>query len=59
MGIPHAIAHGSLRLTLGRDNTMEDVDYFLEVLIPIVERLRSMSPLMKEKLNQPAGKACF
>ncbi len=45
MGIPHEIAHGSLRITLGRQNTEEDVDYFVDSLIPIVERLRSMSPL--------------
>ncbi|MDA8213216.1 MAG: cysteine desulfurase NifS [Clostridia bacterium] len=45
MGIPHEVAHGSLRLTLGRVNTEADVDYILEVLPPIVERLRAMSPL--------------
>jgi len=45
MGIPHEMAHGSIRLTLGRDNTEEDVDYFLDVMLPIVERLRAMSPL--------------
>lgn len=45
MGLDHATAHGSLRLTLGEDNTEEDVDYFLEVFPAIVERLRSMSPL--------------
>lgn len=48
MGIPHETAHGSIRLTLGRDNTMEDVDYFLEVMPPIVKRLRAMSPLDQE-----------
>ncbi|GFN23212.1 MAG: cysteine desulfurase NifS [Thermoanaerobacteraceae bacterium] len=45
MGIPHEIAHGSVRMTLGRDNTEEDIDYVLEVLPEIIERLRSMSPL--------------
>lgn len=45
MGIPPEVAHGSLRLTLGKDNTGEDVDYFLEVLPPIIDRLRAMSPL--------------
>ncbi len=44
MGIPPEDAHGSVRLTLGRDNTEEDVDYVLEVLPPIVQRLRAMSP---------------
>jgi len=45
MGIPVEVAHGSLRLTLGRENTVEDVDYVLEILPPIVEKLRAMSPL--------------
>ena len=46
MGIPHEIAHGSLRLTLGRDNTDEDIDYVMSVLPGIVQKLRAMSPLM-------------
>lgn len=45
MGLTHEIAHGSLRLTLGRDNTEQEVDYFLEVIPNIIARLRSMSPL--------------
>jgi len=45
MGVPPEDAHGSLRLTLGKDNTEEDVDYFLDVMGPIVEKLRDMSPL--------------
>lgn len=45
MGMAHEVAHGSLRLTLGKMNTEADVDYILEVVPPIVERLRSMSPL--------------
>ncbi|NLY56318.1 MAG: cysteine desulfurase NifS [Firmicutes bacterium] len=45
MGIPHEIAHGSLRLTLGRKTTEAEIDYLLEVLPPIVEKLRAMSPL--------------
>lgn len=49
MGIPAEVAHGSLRLTLGRDNTTEDINYFLEVLPVIVERLRAMSPLSLKK----------
>lgn len=49
MGITHEIAHGSLRLSLGRENTEEDVDYCLEVLPEIVARLRSMSPLYHGK----------
>ncbi len=45
MGFPHEVAHGSLRLTLGRESTAEDVDYVLEGLPGIVEKLRMMSPL--------------
>ena len=51
IGLPHEIAHGSLRLTLGRENTEEDVDYILEKLPPIVERLREMSPLYEDYIN--------
>jgi len=47
MGIPPEVAHGSLRLTLGRENTEEDVDYVLEILPGIVQKLRAMSPLYK------------
>ncbi len=45
MGMPHEIAHGSLRLTLGRENTDADVDYVMRVLPGIIEKLRLMSPL--------------
>lgn len=48
IGLPHEIAHGSLRLTLGEVNTEEDIDYVLEVLPEIVDRLRSMSPLYED-----------
>ncbi|MBZ4688035.1 MAG: class aminotransferase [Clostridiales bacterium] len=49
MGIPHEIAHGSLRMTLGKANTEEDIDYVLEELPKVVERLRAMSPLYNKK----------
>ncbi len=45
IGLSHEIAHGSLRITFGEDNTHEDVDYLLEVLPDIVGKLREMSPL--------------
>jgi cysteine desulfurase len=45
IGLPHEKAHGSLRLTLGRSNTMEQVEYLIKELPPIVARLRDMSPL--------------
>ena len=44
IGLPHEVAHGSLRLSLGDDNTEEDVDYILEALPEVVEHLRAMSP---------------
>ncbi|WIV11194.1 cysteine desulfurase NifS [Proteiniborus sp. MB09-C3] len=45
IGLPHEIAHGSLRLTLGDFNTEEEIDYVVENLVKIVDRLREMSPL--------------
>jgi cysteine desulfurase len=48
IGLPHEIAHGSLRFTLGRHTTGEDVDHVLNVLPGIVEKLRAMSPLYKK-----------
>lgn len=51
IGLPHEIAHGSLRLSVGDDTTDEDIDYVLDVLPPIIERLRMMSPLYEEVLK--------
>ena len=51
IGLAHEVAHGSLRLSLSDTNTDEDIDYILETLPPIVERLRSMSPLW-ERINR-------
>ena len=45
IGLPHEIAHGSVRLTLGRENTEEDVDYMLREIPKVVAGLRAMSPL--------------
>ncbi len=45
MGVPHELAHGSLRMTLGKSTTKEDLDYVISVLPPIVKRLRDMSAL--------------
>lgn len=45
IGLPHETAHGSLRMTFGEENTGEDIDYLMEVLPMIVQRLREMSPL--------------
>ena len=51
IGLKHEVAHGSLRLSLSENNTEEDVDYILEVLPPIVDRLRQMSPLWEHILE--------
>ncbi len=48
IGLPHEIAHGSLRLTLGEDITKEDLDYTLEQIKEIVGRLRELSPLYED-----------
>jgi cysteine desulfurase len=52
IGLPHEKAHGSLRLTLGAGSTKEEVDYVLEVLPPIIERLRNMSPLWEDFIKK-------
>ena len=49
IGLPHEIAHGSLRFSLGRETTEEQIDYVLEQLPKIVERLRAMSPLYADR----------
>ena len=56
MGLSHAVAQGSILFTLGLDNTPEDMDYVLEVLPPIVDRLRQMSPLYSEFIKSKGGK---
>lgn len=48
MGMPHEIAHGSLRITFGIENTMEDIEKFARELPPVIERLRGMSPLWED-----------
>jgi cysteine desulfurase len=55
MGLTHAIAQGSLLFSFGLDNTSEDVDYVLEVLPPIVDRLRQMSPLYAKYIKKVKG----
>ena len=47
LGLPHEVAHGSVRLTLGDDTTDEDVDYVLKILPEVAKKLRFMSPLWK------------
>ncbi len=54
IGLPHEIAHGSLRLTLSAETTLEDIDFVVDCIKQIIERLRSMSPLYEDfvKKNQ-------
>ncbi len=52
IGLPHEKAHGSLRLTLGDGSTEEDVNYVIEVLPPIIQRLRDMSPLWEDFIKR-------
>jgi len=55
MGISHELAQGSLLFTLGIDNTPEDIDYVLDTLPPIVDRLRQMSPLYAKFVKESRG----
>lgn len=52
IGLPHEIAHGSLRLTLSEENTKEEMDYVVEQLTAILERLRSMSPFYEDFMKK-------
>lgn len=52
IGLPHEIAHGSLRLTLSEDNTKEEIDFVVDQLVQIVGRLRSMSPLYEDFVKE-------
>ena len=52
IGLPHEIAHGSLRLTLGADTEKEDLDYVVDCLKEIVAQLRSMSPLYEDFMKK-------
>ena len=56
IGLPHEIAHGSLRLTLSEKTTMEDIDYTVDKLKAIIERLRGMSPLYEDFVKKNADK---
>ena len=51
IGLPHEIAHGSLRLSLSEENTIEEADRVVDALKEIVERLRAMSPLYDDFLH--------
>ena len=51
IGLPHEVAHGSLRLSIGEYNTMEEIDHIIESVPPVVEYLRSISPVWEELEN--------
>jgi cysteine desulfurase len=55
MGLSHEIAQGSILFTLGIENSSEDMDYVLEVMPPIVQRLREMSPLYSKYIKAKKG----
>lgn len=52
IGLPHEIAHGSLRISIGKYNTKEEIDYLVENLVEIVSRLREMSPLYEKFIEE-------
>ena len=52
IGLPHEIAHGSLRLTLSESTTTEEIDYTVDKLVAIIERLRGMSPLYEDYIKK-------
>jgi cysteine desulfurase len=55
MGLSHALAQGSLLFSFGLDNTSEDIDYVLEVLARVADRLRQMSPLYAKFIKTGKG----
>lgn len=57
IGLKHEVAHGSLRLSIGEECTVEDIDYILEVLPPIIDRLRDMSPLWEHIMDEEKANA--
>lgn len=52
IGLPHEIAHGSLRISIGKYNTKEEIDYVVENLVEVVSRLREMSPLWEKFIEE-------
>ena len=52
IGLPHEIAHGSLRISIGKYNTKDEVDYLLNNLEEIIQKLRNMSPLYEKFIKE-------
>ena len=48
IGLPHEIAHGSLRISLNEENTYEEIDYTVDMLVKIIKELRNMSPIYED-----------
>lgn len=55
IGVPHERAHGSVRLSISHETTDEDIDYIIEQLPPIVDRLRALSPLWEDMIKERKG----
>ena len=55
IGLPHEIAHGSLRLTLSDETTKDELDYTIDMIKTVVERLRMMSPLYEDFVKKQNG----
>ena len=55
IGVPHEKAHGSLRLSISKDTSDEDIDYIIENVAPIVDKLRNMSPLWEDIVKREAA----
>ena len=55
IGLPHEIAHGSLRISLSEMNTIEEMDFVVDELKKIIEQLRSMSPLYEDFVKKQDG----
>lgn len=56
IGLPHEIAHGSIRISIGKYNTKEEIDYLIDNLVEIIQRLRNMSPLYEEFIEKGKNK---
>lgn len=59
MGIPSSLAQGSIVFTLGKDNTQEDIDYFIAEFQPVISRLREISPFAKGWEEKAEGDKCY
>jgi cysteine desulfurase len=56
MGVPYTAAHGTIRFSLSRFNTEEEVDYVISNIPPVIQTLRNISPYWDESMNRPVVK---